>query len=524
MTISGSTLQNTPRKANEITPLGPEDIARFSKLLLGRCGLHFSDNRRSELEYGIRHAFASSSCATMDEFYNLIASAQNGSIEMDLLVNAVTVSETHFFRDAAQFNALANSVFPEIIQRKSAQSAQSALRAMRIWSAGCASGEEPYSIAMLLRQILPDIDSWSITILATDINTTLLERARIASYGQWAFREERAISMRSRYFRAEGNRFELDPEIRRMVTFGRLNLAESTYPSFETNSMMMDLIICRNVTIYFPEMVTRQIVGRFHTALVDGGWLVVGHAEPSVEIYKQFQARNFPDTVIYQRDDSRPQPPPSLFPAAQATVPPATGIPVAAPLPARPQTGPLAASPSEPAPGNSGKEKPSEVLERARELVEFGHNQEALTLLEKLVQANPRYAQAHRLLGQTHADRGAWTEAEICCRQAIQIDKLDLHAYYTLGLVLQHQMRLAEAVEMMKKVVYLDHTYVLGHYHLAGLYREQGLLPNAHKSLENALNLLHNRPPDEAIPGSGGVTVSRLRDALTRQQQALNKI
>jgi chemotaxis protein methyltransferase CheR len=495
-------------------------MVRFSKLLLERYGLHFSDNRRTELEHGIRYAFASSACATLDEFYDLLVGAQAGSVEMDLLVNAVTVSETHFFRDAAQFNALASSIFPEIIKRKSN------LRTLRIWSAGCASGEEPYSIAMILREILPDIDNWSVTILATDINTTSLERARIANYGPWAFREERANLLRSRYFRPDGNRFELVPQIRRMVTFGRLNLAESLYPSFESNTMMLDLIICRNVTIYFPEAVTRQVVSRFHDALVNGGWLVVGHSEPSMEVYRQFQPRNFPDTVVYRRDDNaKPQTGPIGLPAVPAPFAPIPIRSAAQATPTVPRPISLPPISLEPPVSVSVKdEKPAEMLEQAREWLELGRDQDALTLLEKLVQTAPNSAQVYVLMGQVYANRGAWIEAEKCCRRAIEFDKLTLQAYYTLGLVLQHQKKLDEAVDMLKKVVYLERKHVLGHYTLAGLYREQGLLPNAQKSLENALNLLRNLPADEVIAGSGGITASRLRDAIVRQQQALNKV
>lgn len=513
MSASGPVPQPA-RSAKDIAQLTAADMMRFSKLLLDRCGLHFSDNRRTELEHGIRQAFASSTCPSLDEFYTLIVNQPN-SVEMDILVNAVTVSETHFFRDAAQFNALTNSIFPQIIKRKTS------LRTLRIWSAGCASGEEPYSIAMLLRNLIPDVDDWAITILATDINASLLEKARTASYGQWAFREERAISMRSRYFHPNGNRFELSSQIKRMVVFSRLNLMESNYPSFETNTMMMDLIICRNVTIYFPEAVTRQVVGKFHSALVNGGWLIVGHSEPSLEIYNQFQPRNFPDTVVYQRDDNaKPAPPALLFPMNPATLPPpkaaADVTPFRpAPLP-RVTTSPLSNPPA--------GEKPAESLARARELLDFGRDQDALTVLEKLLEADPRNAQIYTLLGRIYANRGAWEKAEKHCRKAMELDKLILEAYYTLGLVLQHQKRLPEAIDFMKKVIYLDRNHILGHYHLGGLYREQGLLPNAQKSLDNALNLLRNLPADEMIPDSGGITVNRLRDAILHQQQTLNKV
>jgi chemotaxis protein methyltransferase CheR len=508
--------QASARSAKDIAPLELGDMLRFSKLLLDRYGLHFSSNRRTELEYGIRHAFASSSCASLDEFYKLLVNAESGSVEMDLLVNAVTVSETHFFRDAAQFNALATSILPEIVKRKTS------LRTLRVWSAGCASGEEPYSIAMLLRDVLPDIDSWSITILATDINTTVLERARVASYGQWAFREDRALALRSRYFRPVGNRFELSSQIKRMVTFSQLNLMEDRYPSFETNTMMMDLIICRNVTIYFPQEVTQKVVGRFHNSLVNGGWLIVGHSEPSLEIYKAFQPRNFPDTVVYQRDDNaKPKTGPFVFAPLQVPVPPGRSATDATPT--RPILIPRL-SPQPASASSTQEESAAQMLAHAAELLEFGHDQAALNILDKLAETEPGNPQVYVLLGKVYANRGAWLDAEKNCRRAMEINKLTLDAYYTLGLVLQHQDRLTEATDTMKKVVYLDRNYILGHYHLAGLYREQGLLSNALKSLENALNLLHNLSGEQMIPGSGGVTVRRLRDAILHQQQTLNKV
>lgn len=164
------------------------------------------------------------------------------------------------------------------------------------------------------------------------------------------------------------------------------------------------------------------------------------------------------------------------------------------------------------------------MLAHASELLEFGHDQAALNILVKLAETEQNNPQVYVLLGKVYANRGAWLDAEKNCRRAMQINKLTLDAYYTLGLVLQHQDRLTEATDTMKKVVYLDRNYILGHYHLAGLYREQGLLSNALKSLENALNLLHNLSGEQMIPGSGGVTVSRLRDAILHQQQTLNKV
>ncbi|HEY4722369.1 MAG TPA: CheR family methyltransferase, partial [Anaerolineae bacterium] len=144
-------LTATTQSDNKLPRLEEDDYLRFQNLLHERCGLYFSDRRRSELDLGIRHAFATSNCTSLSEYYALLTGSNPSPIELDRLINAVTVNETHFFRDEAQFNALYHEVLPQIIER------QRPMRMLRIWSAGCASGEEPYSIAMLLRGLLPDV-------------------------------------------------------------------------------------------------------------------------------------------------------------------------------------------------------------------------------------------------------------------------------------------------------------------------------------------------------------------------------
>ena len=170
-----------------------------------------------------------------------------------------------------------------------------------LWSAGCATGEEAYSLAMLLHELIPDLKNWDILILATDINQDSLARARQALYSDWSFRESRAKTSRALYFSPQGRFYRLCDPIRHMVTFAPLNLIEDNFPSPHNNTVSMDLIICRNVTIYFTEETTRGLVQKFYRGLAQGGWLVVGHADLSLTTYRAFQARSFPNTVMYQK-------------------------------------------------------------------------------------------------------------------------------------------------------------------------------------------------------------------------------
>jgi chemotaxis protein methyltransferase CheR len=497
-------MKSAPHHPQKTSPsLEHNDYLRFSQLVQERFGLHFPEKRRADLERGVQQAFAASTCTDLNEFYRLLQNPGGGGVETDRLINALTISESHFSRDAGQFDALYNHVLPDIIARRRS------VRTLRIWSAGCASGQEPYSIAILLREILPDVDQWSITILGSDINVEALDRARKAVYGHWSFREERAKQWRERYFKHQNGNYTLLPEVRRMVTFVRLNLAEDSYPSQETNTTLMDLVICRNVTIYFDTAVTMAIIARFYDALTNGGWLTVGHAEYSLNTYRRFQAHNFPGAVLYQRTQQPPTPPPEQSrPVAPArkdkTVPPAISTPrPKAPGP-KPATAPLEAT---------------DPLKQAQELLDYGRSEQARDLLLEVVAQRPQHAAVCALLGRAYANLGNWQDAEHWCHQAVRLNKLMLEAYYTLALVLQHQGQLDQAITAMKKVIYIDHCHVLGHFGLADLYQNNHQIPQALKSLDNTRRLLEACPDDELIPGSGGITVGRLRETVIRQQQ-----
>lgn len=498
------------------------DYLRFSKLVEDRFGLRFPEKRFADLEIGVRQAFAASTCTDLDEYYHLLLDSHDGSVEMDRLVNALTVNETYFFRDAGQLNALYTYVLPQIIERRKS------LRTLRIWSAGCASGEEPYSIAMILRDLLPDVDDWSITILGTDVNTEALDRARKATYSDWSFREERAKLLRPRFFRQRGKQVELIPEVRRMVTFAWLNLAEDDYPAYKTNTTFMDLILCRNVTIYFTQPVIHQVTERFHEALAEGGWLVVGHSEASPLTYRRFQAHTFPNAILYQRSGQATElpkdwewltanpravtfPPPSLAPTS-------VSLPTLPPLPSPPLDNPPAPGRT-PQPITPPEPQGGDPIEQAQKMLDFGRSEQARDLLLDLVSLKPNHVQASVLLGQACANLGNWEEAEKWCRQAAQLDRLSLKAYYTLALVLQHQGHLDQAIAAMKKVIYIDHHHIVGHFGLAGLYRNNNQMPQALKSLDNAHRLLAALADDDVVPDSGGVTAGRLQGTIVRQQQ-----
>ncbi len=521
--------------------LGYGDYLRFRELVLECSGLYFPEKRRASLEDGLFKAlaasprFVSEGGYNLDDYYELLRDKNNpaGKSELERLIHTLTIGETHFFRDEAQFNALAAHVLPELIARKRAAAAAvgpGIKPQLRIWSAGCATGEEPYSIAILLNELLPDIDHWHILILATDINQESLARARRAYYSDWSFREVRAKAMRPNYFthhpttnsRLGTGRYRLRDDIRQMVTFTSLNLIEDDYPAIHNNTVSMDLILCRNVTIYFTEATTRQIVKRFYETLVGGGWLAVGHAEPSLTIYRAFQVHTFPSTVLYQKT-SQPQPwtedwewlddsgPVELPQTITAWVQNAPSSPFKQPeMLAFPNGKAALVAVADHPP------TPVDLYELARTQLDKGYIKEAIETLQSKLTEEPGSAPAYCLLGRAYANMGRWAEAQHWCQSALERDRLLPEAYYVLGLVYQHEDNLEPAIDMLKKAIYLDRQAPLPHFNLAMLYKKMGRSKNAQRAFQNAIKALEKWPPAAVIPDSGGATAKHLLDISRR--------
>lgn len=508
---------NTPTPA--VRSLSDSDYLRFSQLVLERTGLSFPEKRRMDLGIGIYRAFAESICPDLDAYYQALQEQAHDGMEMERLINYLTIGETHFFRDAGQFNALANTVLPNIIERRKST------HTLRIWSAGCASGEEPYSIAMLLHDLLPDIGDWNITILGTDINTRYLEEAHRGIYSDWAFRETRAKAFRPRFFKPQGNRYELNLAIRRMVQFVQLNLFEDCYPSYDTNTMFMDLIICRNVTIYFSEAVTRMIIDRYFDSLAAGGWLAIGHSEHSFDIYKRFTPRAFSEAILYQKADDPAVTKATVQPHAFRQLPVVSARPIIpAAIPHLPAPFSLETSITRPVSSiNKETHKPNtpenNIIDTVQPLIDSGQLEQARDLLLGQLAQSPDNAPCCALLGRIYANLGNGIEAERWCKFAIARDPLCLEAYYTLALVLQHAGQRDQAINLMRKVIYIDNDDILGHFSLANLLHDIRQNDQAMRHLKKSRELIEVKPISEFVPRTNDITVGRLAQTIIELQQ-----
>jgi chemotaxis protein methyltransferase CheR len=276
--------------------LSQSDYCRFRELVRQKSGLQLANYRLPDLVRVIEELADKTGLSEPNSLYELLCqSNSSGRAALDQFIGALTVGESYFFRNRPHFDALEKKILPQLIESRQH------VKRLRIWCAGCSTGEEPYSIAILLKRLLPDIARWKILILATDINRTALQKARTGLYRAWSLRQVPS-QIESLYFTTQDTfNHQIRSDIRQMVTFSYLNLAKDIYPSILNNTYKLDLILCRNVLIYFDQSMFKQVVGRLYNTLLDDGWLVVGHAEPSPEIFRQFKAHCFPRTIVYQK-------------------------------------------------------------------------------------------------------------------------------------------------------------------------------------------------------------------------------
>jgi chemotaxis protein methyltransferase CheR len=496
---------------------------RFRDLLLTRAGLSYPERKRGDLAHGLRMALGATRHQNLVELY---ADAIADGPGWEVILAHLTIGETYFFRNSAQIDALRAHILPELIARRSAQ------QTLRLWSAGCATGEEPYSLAMLLSDLAPSAPDWNISILASDINPQFLARAREALYGNWSFRET-PETLRDRFWNAEHDRWRVKPAIRRMVTFARLNLAEPCYPAITNGTSALDLIVCRNVTIYFDEATTRQVITRFYSALTPGGWLVVGHAEPQASMYQQFEVRNFPNTVVYRKPLDAPfftynpasSAPssgarPLITPGPRITVPTTMGAGARAATPIRmperkapPSDTPPASCPAAPAYDGTSIDRWPAIAARLAQ----GDKANAELLLHELLRVEPAHIAAHTALGRLYADRGECSSAQHHCQLALEQDALHVPAHFLLAEIHEHEGQYDAALAAYRRTLYLDPQFIPGMLGMANCWHQIGHAANAYRAYSNALRYLTTLPPTAAVPGINGVTVGDIL-ALIRQQ------
>jgi len=281
-------------------PTAPPDpqLVRIRDLIYQVAGIFQPDNKLKMLEERCGRRMQALSVTSLRDYFDCLTVKPIRQSELVSLLNEITIGETCFFRNTAQLDAVRNIVLPHILEAR----AKLPIKNLRIWSAGCSTGEEPYTLSMImLEETAGKLKGWNFEILATDLNERSLVHCKQGVYGKYSTRNL-APYFRQKYFTAKGEDLEVSGEVRSHVTFSRLNLFDDGRMAFMKG---LDLIMCANVLIYFDAASKRRVIQHFYSNLLGHGYLFLGHAESLYGISEDFKLVHFPSATGYVKAEKR---------------------------------------------------------------------------------------------------------------------------------------------------------------------------------------------------------------------------
>jgi chemotaxis protein methyltransferase CheR len=271
----------------------PDDIFRLLRdFIHGYCGIYFDDSSKFLLERRLTRRLEQRQLRSFEEYYHFLRYDRKREEELAVLVDNLTTNETYFFRESPQLRAFSEEILPEL------REALADRKVIRIWSAGCSTGEEPYTIAILLLESGDWWRDWQVEILGSDINQRVLHTARKGVYKRSAHRVTSPEMLAKYFIEEEKGNYRIADRVRELVSFSYLNLLDPYKTSLISN---MDIIFCRNVIIYFDKEAKKKVIESFYEKLRKGGYLLLGHSESLINISNAFALRTLKNDMVYQK-------------------------------------------------------------------------------------------------------------------------------------------------------------------------------------------------------------------------------
>jgi chemotaxis protein methyltransferase CheR len=499
-----------------VVRLAPEQFARLRDLLSNYSGVYLDATRQRLLEHGIGQRLLATGDGLLS--YELRLRAPGARDELCRLSELVLNHETVFFRNMPHVRALRDVLLPELHRRKPRG------EAIRIWSAGCATGEEAYSLAITVLEAFGGAPARPVEIWATDLSAPALDKARDGLYRGRTL-HNLPPELLKRYFQPSGAGYLVGAAARALVRFEQINLLDP----FPPDSAGIDLIFCQNVTIYFQVPTCRSLIARFYACLPEGGLLLLGFSETLWNIFDKFHMREVGGAYVYYKGAlESPAQPPNI----------ATHI-YSGPLQVSPNhSGRRQAQPRRPRNGRSGgpsvtpdrsgvfhdhagskyDQADDALLAQGRALLAQGQIEQTLEMVGRIPPQSDRAPQALTLAARAHADRGDIELALVEVQRVIDIDQLNEEAYLLLGIIYGRQQQWPAAIQQFERARYLSADSALVSFHLAEAYRQAGYVEKAAREYRVALRKLEPHPPGAILDG---VAVEWLRETCERQRASL---
>ena len=468
--------------------LSQEAFDRLRNLLAEYSGVYLDTAQQRVLESGLAQRLAA--LEETLEAYERRITAPAGRDELHRLTELVVNHETCFFRNAPHMKALRDTLLFELHRRKPAG------EPIRIWSAGCATGEEAYSLAITALETFGSTMIRPVEIWATDLSDLALEKARAGFYRGRSLNNV-APSLLSRYFVKRGDGFLVTDAVRALVRFEQLNLLEP----FPPTAYQVDAIFCQNVTIYFQPETRRSLIERFYRCLPSHGLLFLGFSETLWNVFDGFRSREVSGAYVYQKVEL-PLSPSQCRTASRQLATTAEAPQRLTPVAATPHTASHGRrSPIAPITPKLTSSEADVDLDRAQALVDAGRLDDAMEVLRTIPPNSSLASRALTLVARVHANRGELDLAIAEARRALEIDALRDDAYLLLGTIYVQQGQWHDAIQALERARYLNPGAALVSYHLAMAYHQAGKKEQAAREFRSALRKLAAYRPEDLLEG-----------------------
>lgn len=481
-----------------------ESLTEISRRIAAILGLDFQGNQLHDLERQIKIAAKELEIdVTISSIRDWLSKSSFTNIELKTLATHLTTGETYFFREKAGLELFKDEIVPQIIRQREGTTNQ-----IRIWCAGCSSGEEPYSIAMILKEYFPGLSNWNVTILATDISPVAIQKALHGEYTQWSFRETDPL-LKNKYFTPYGNNWRILPEIKKMVTFSYLNLCQNSYPSSLTNTTEIDIVFCRNVMMYFTPGVIHEVSQRFYNSIITGGWLITSQVELNDEYFSAFERVQYKQSIFYRKSDKREEMPMIHINRLPKALPSAV----------------IRKMENKKTEINKSVKKLHE--KKVQDIVSLlnapvnridpdtlyreGNYLKCIDRCQEMIALGKLDNEVFDFLVKSYANAGLLTEGKATINKIISDTLTTPEMYYIYASFLREHHEEEQAELMLRKTIYLNHRHILAHLMSGELLAKRDKRHLAIRHYKTVVELLGKYQDTEVVPESDGSTAGGIK-------------
>lgn len=511
-------------------------LEQLIQLINQKMGLAIRSKDHESLSQKVLHRTRCLRMSSVEDYYQLLATpSDRAHQEWEILIDLLTTGESYFFRDRGQIQLLRTHLLPELINTQRHQACDRARDRphLNIWSAGCSTGEEVYSLAILLMELIPDWRNWHLRVLGTDINPMAIAKARMGLYNDWSFRlvEPR---LKASYFKPHQELWKINPDVQQLVHFQTSNLILDPIPQEKGQFIPFDLVICRNVFIYLTKEAIDICLQKFCDALQNNGYLITSHTELYGRNLQCLQVKALPGSIVYQKQCSLVNGKKSAEKGTNASL-----------FHLSPQKSVLSVPFSEQkknhqfTPNVSLKTSPlntyTSTLPRLRDSPKNNRHQKNKSqpllsqnkhtnIIKKsleYIEENPKDFISLLLRAKSHANMGELDLAIQYANECLSVRSFAIDPYYLLSQIAEEKGELEQAKLYLKRIIYLEPQSISAYFDLGSLYAQQGNKVQARKFWSIALDLLQKHPQDAKIGESEEYTTEELLRFIKKRLKEL---